>query len=75
MQQIDCFNYRKYILGGLEKVNYDTVSNKNINMYLNYTTFIQTTDNNNTPDTFMIGYNIKTIDGKKIYIKESYIGD
>ena len=51
------------------------VSNKNINMYLNYTTFIQTTDNNNTPDTFMIGYNIKTIDGKKIYIKESYIGD
>ena len=56
---MDVMIYRKIILGGLEPCKYITVSHSEIDYYYRkkITTFIQ------TDTTFMVGYNILTIDG------------
>ncbi|VVU94831.1 hypothetical protein CPAV1605_556 [seawater metagenome] len=64
---MDVFDYRLYVLGGLNPKKYNTVLAKDIHKYSNYTTFIQTSDNYNRPELYMIGYNIETIDGLKWY--------
>ena len=65
---VDVWKYRDIILNGLSNDKYVVIPAKDIEKYKYFTKFIQshTIENNIfVPSSFMVGYNIETIDGLK----------
>ena len=65
---VDVWKYRDIILNGLSNDKYVVIPAKDIENYKHFTKFIQShTIKNNifVPSSFMVGYNIETIDGDK----------
>ena len=63
---IDWNNYRQIVLGGINPSKFHLVKRREIQKYKNYTKYIMDFDNNTQlPATYMVGYFLPTIDGKK----------
>lgn len=62
----DWMTYRKYILNGIDSSKYNIVSWKEIDKYKHFTTYwMQYNNSKSRPESYMIGYFIPTIEGKK----------
>ena len=62
---VDVWKYRNIILGGLNPDMYVLAPFYDLDKYSGYTKYVQTSYDFLGQTTFMVGYNIKTIDGEK----------